>query len=258
MGAGRTSSETSAQARGYRASVGARLPVILVVAGLHVLLAFVVVHMFAPGLAENIVAAGERLAVTFTQEPPEPPEDPVEEPAPAPDPAPEPEGASAEAGERAHAKPVAAPEASVVLRPRPAPPVSGDGNEDDAGAADAGEGTGASGEGLGPGSGRRGLGQGGGGGGTPTVKIAGDISSARDYPRKSRKLRLGHSVVIDLRVGTEGRVTGCRVVRPSPDPAADRITCELAQARFRFRPATNGAGEPIPAVYRWQQRWFVP
>lgn len=230
----------------------------LAVAGLHVALGVVVVNMFAPELAQSVAAAGERLAVSFTQELPDPPEVPVDEPALAPAPDPEPEGASAEAGKRARAKPASAPEAPVVLRPRPAPPVAGDGAENDVGAADAGEGTGASGDGLGPGSGRQGQGQGGGGGGTPTVKIAGDISSARDYPRKSRTLRLGRSVIIDLGVGTEGRVTSCRVVRPSPDPAADRITCELAQARFRFRPATNGAGEPIPAVYRWQQRWFVP
>jgi protein TonB len=46
------------------------------------------------------------------------------------------------------------------------------------------------------------------------------------------------------------------VVEPSPDPEADRITCRLAEERFRFRPARNAGGEPVAAQYGWRQRWF--
>ena len=49
------------------------------------------------------------------------------------------------------------------------------------------------------------------------VKIAGDINSTRDYPAKTRELRLGDHVVVALRVGTDGRVKACRVVRASRD-----------------------------------------
>ena len=87
-------------------------------------------------------------------------------------------------------------------------------------------------------------------------KIAGDINSARDYPKASRPQRLGHSVTIVVGVGVDGRVTDCRVSQPSPDPAADAITCRLAQERFRFRPAVNGSGEAVAGKYAWRQRWF--
>jgi protein TonB len=65
-------------------------------------------------------------------------------------------------------------------------------------------------------------------------------------------------VAVALTVGTDGRVVGCRVLRPSRDPEADRITCALATARFRFRPARDATGNPVESVYGWQQRWFTP
>ncbi|MCJ2184909.1 energy transducer TonB, partial [Novosphingobium sp. 1949] len=136
--------------------------------------------------------------------------------------------------------------------------VAGEGAEDASGAAAQGAGTGAVGGSAGTGAGAEGHGPGGGGAGaSPTVKVAGDIDSARDYPRASRDLRIGHAVVIDLSVGPDGRVHACRVSRPSPDPDADRITCALATQRFRFRPARDASGRAVGALYRWQQRWFV-
>ena len=62
--------------------------------------------------------------------------------------------------------------------------------------------------------------------------------------------------MIALTVGTDGRVKGCRIVRPSPDPEADAITCRLATERFRFRPARDRNGEPVESVYGWRQSWF--
>ena len=90
------------------------------------------------------------------------------------------------------------------------------------------------------------------------VKIAGDINSTRDFPAGSRERRLGSDVIVRLTVGTDGRVKGCAVHRPSRDPDADRITCRLATERFVFRPATDREGQPVQAVYHWQQRWFAP
>ncbi|MBT0666959.1 TonB family protein [Novosphingobium profundi] len=234
------------------------LPTVLVVAVVHVVLGVLLVRAFAPELAGSVAqAAYDGLAVTFTPQPPPPPEEPVE-PAPNPGRLPEPEGAQAAAGKAAEPAEQAAPAPKVVVKEtRPVPPVAGEGKDALSGAAQSGDGTGASGTGLGTGAGRSGTGQGGGGGGSPTVKIAGDINSARDYPRASRDLRIGHSVVVELGVGADGRVSSCRVYRASPDAEADRITCALAQQRFRFRPATDAAGRAVPSIYHWQQRWFV-
>ena len=98
----------------------------------------------------------------------------------------------------------------------------------------------------------------GGGGAGKAVKIAGDINSARDYPPATREQRLGDYVIVALTVGTDGRVSNCRIHRPSKDPQSDQITCRLATERFRFRPATDAAGNPVESVYGWRQRWFAP
>jgi protein TonB len=119
-----------------------------------------------------------------------------------------------------------------------------------------GAGTGAGGPGSGIGSGAGGSGT--GGGGSALVKTAGEISAARDFPKKTRSLRAGHAVTVEMTVGADGRASGCRVVKPSPDAEADRIVCELAEKRFRFRPKTDSAGNPVAARYRWQQRWWNP
>ena len=139
----------------------------------------------------------------------------------------------------------------------PAPPVPGSGAEATAGSRDKGTGSGAGGQGMGTGAGSGGSGQGAGGAARP-VKIAGDINSARDYPKKSRELRLGDHVVVALTVGSDGRVSDCRIHRPSRDADADRITCKLAIERFRFRPATDAMGNPVESIYGWQQRWYDP
>lgn len=230
-----------------------RLLVALVVGLLHVALVLALVRAFAPEftaqVAEQVVGA---LTVTVTTPPPKPP------PAPKPVPqAAERAGAAAAAGKRAVPQAVAAPSPRIVLATQAAAPVAGPGSDNGAGARDAGRGTGAGGQGNGTGSGNAGNGQ-GGGGGSKAVKIAGDINSARDYPAATRELRLGDYVIVALTIGTDGRVKDCRVHRPSRDPQSDEVTCRLANERFRFRPATDSAGNPVESIYGWQQRWFEP
>lgn len=232
---------------------GTRLGVALLVALLHVALVLALVRAFAPDftarVADEVFGA---LTVTVTTSPPKPPP-PSSEPTPK---TAVPAGAAGAPGKRAEARPVAAPSPRVVLATQAAPPVAGQGRDDSAGARDAGTGTGAGGQGSGTGAG--GQGSGTGGGASKVAKIAGDINATRDYPAASRALRLGDHVIVALTVGTDGRVKGCRVHRPSRDPQADQITCRLASERFRFRPATDWQGNPIESVYGWQQRWFAP
>ena len=221
---------------------------------IHVVVVAALIRAFTPDFATDVVRTMTQ-AFTVTPEPPAPEPEASTSPAPSVAP-PDKEGAAGAAGRKAKPREVAAPKAKIVVKPTQAPPVAGVGDENASGAKTEGEGSGASGSGLGTGAGASGTGQGGGGQAAPTVKIKGDINSAKDYPRSSRDRRIGASVTIDLTVGTDGRVKACRIVQPSPDPVADRITCELATKRFRFRPALDNAGRPIEAVYRWRQRWF--
>lgn len=223
---------------------------------LHIAAVLGLIRAFAPDFAASVTReVGEALTVTVVTPPPSP--TPTPPPTPPPTAAePEEAGAAAEAGKRAKPREAAAPRPKVVLATPRAPPVASTGSDNASGAREAGRGTGGGGNGSGTGSGAGGLGQ-GGGAATKPVKIAGDINSARDYPRATREQRLGDHVVIALTVGADGRVKGCRVARASRDADADRITCRLATDRFRFRPATNARGEPVEAIYGWRQRWFT-
>ena len=227
----------------------------MVIALIHVAVIFGLIRAFAPDVVDEVVeSVTSAIFVTVTT------------PTPTPTPPPEPpakaaaqqeQGAQGAAGKKAKPREVTAPDPKIVISEKPAPPASSTGTENRSGAREAGEGTGAGGTGTGTGAGGEGSGQGGGGGiASKAEKIKGDINSARDYPRESRDARIGASVVIAITVGTDGRPRSCRVARPSPDPEADRITCDLAMKRFRFRPATNADGQPVESVYGWQQLWF--
>lgn len=225
---------------------GTRLGIFVGVAILHIALVAVLVRAFSPQFAASVVREVTQAFMVPVETPP---------PAPSPTVATQPEGAAAPPGRKARPRETSAPKSRIALRPTQAPAVAGKGQENASGAREEGEGTGASGQGSGTGAGAGGSGP-GGGAASPPVKIAGDINSARDYPRESRDLRVGTEVIIALTVGADGRVKACRVVRPSPDPHAGEITCRLATARFRFRPAQDSLGRPVEAVYGWRQRWF--
>lgn len=198
------------------------------------------VYGFAPDLPRRMVAA----ALTAVN---------LEAPKPPP-PAPRPKadaGASGAAGKKAVAAPVNAA-ARVAVKPLAAPSTSATGSAAQSGALAAGVGSGGAGAGAGSGAGNGGS---GGGSGRKAEKIAGVIEE-RDYPKAGRALRLGHAVTVVLSVAADGRVSACRVHTPGPDPEADAITCRLARERFRFRPASDAAGNPVPSEFGWRQSWF--
>jgi periplasmic protein TonB len=216
-----------------------RLGAAILVAILHVAAVFFLIRAFAPGMVSDVT--GEVIAA-FTVAPPTPETTPEKQQS-------DPAGAAAPAGKRAIPRERAAPKPKVELVTPDEASIAGKG--------DLGERTGAGGQGSGDGSGAGGSGR-GAGGGARAAKIAGDINSARDYPRESRDLRIGDHVIVALTVGPDGRVRSCRVSRASKDPEADRITCRLATERFRFRAATDAAGNPVESVFGWRQRWFYP
>lgn len=224
-----------------------RIGVIIVIALIHVAAIFGLIRAFAPGVVDQVVEnVTSAIFVTVKTTPAAPP--------PAPDD--REQGAEGVAGQKAKPREETAPEARIVVAEKPAPKASSTGSENRSGAS-TGEGTGAGGSGAGTGAGGSGTGQ-GGGSATKPEKITGDINSARDYPKASREVRVGSSVTIAITVGADGKPRACRIVRASPDAEAGRITCSLAMQRFRFRPATNSAGEPVKSVYGWQQRWWDP
>lgn len=172
---------------------------------------------------------------------------------------PEDEGMASAENIRSEGKPVEAPEPEVKLppvQPRPAAEQAGAGADQTQGAADRpGEGTGAGGVGFGTGAGNQGTGR-GGGGINPPVLIEGNITR-RDYPRELRDQPLVRGrMTLQFTITAEGRVRNCRAIQSSGNAILDRDTCRLMEERYRYRPATNGLGQPIPIVGRASRVWF--
>lgn len=207
----------------------------------------------ASGLDLNIVRrASEAITAIALPAPPLPREEAV----PAPAPTPRAAGKASAANRKATAAAVAAPPPKLppLTPPVAAAPQPGAGSDASAGATpDPGPGSGAGGRGDGTGAGGSGSGS---GGGTKAVWRSGTIRD-RDYPRDASRERAGGEVEVGFIIEANGRVTGCRVTRSSGNAALDRTTCDLIEARFRFRPATNAAGQPIASRYGWRQRWWL-
>ncbi len=223
-----------------------RLGVVVLVVVLHVAALLGLIRAFAPDFTAQVTRT---VLSTFSVTVVTPP------PAPQPSKEPEPAGAAAEAGKKAVAREVKADKPKVDIAKTPAPKAASTGSANSSGAKDAGAGTGAGGQGSGTGSGTGGTGT--GGGLTRKVeKIAGEINSAKDYPRDTRELRKDDYVIIAITVSAEGKPTACRIHRPSKDAQANAITCTLAIQRFRFKPATDAQGNPVASTYGWRQRWY--
>lgn len=222
-----------------RAPRRTRIGVFVAVALLHVAVFFALLRAFAPGFtADAVDQVVSAFSVTVTTPPP----------SPEPSKQPERSGAAAAAGKKAVPRDVSAPRPKVVVTKVIAPVAASTGSANTSGASNAGRGSG-----TGSGNG----GNGSGGGLTAKAqKIAGEINAARDYPRAGRDARIGDYVIVYMTVGTDGRARNCRVQRASRDPEADALTCRFAEERFRFKPASDSAGNPVTSTYGWRQRWF--
>ncbi|HEV2866297.1 MAG TPA: energy transducer TonB [Allosphingosinicella sp.] len=170
-------------------------------------------------------------------------------------------GAAAPPSREARPTPVVAPPPRLPLpshlrtAPEPRLPT---GTDATAGAAHVdGPGTGAGGVGAGAGSGGRGSGT-GGGAAVPAERISGRLSGDTDYPASARRAGVEGSVSVRFVVRTDGRVGGCRVTRSSGHAELDSTTCRLIEERFRYRPARDADGRPVPQTVTRTFDWLLP
>lgn len=186
--------------------------------------------------------------------PPPPPEPEATAEAPARD-----EGKAAPANLESKAKPRVAPtpKVPIPIKTADAAEVAGVGNAANAGASTVpGTGSGAGGVGFGTGSGDSGSGMGGGGGGRPAQRQSGRLSD-RDYPAAAMRAGAAGTVFVRFTVQPNGRVTNCMVTQSSGSSLLDQTTCRLIEARFRYRPATDAAGQPISEQVSTNFTWGV-
>jgi protein TonB len=197
--------------------------------------------------------ASETIAAIALPAPPPP----QEKAKPAPAESDKASGKASAANKHARAAPIAAPKpklSPIKPPPIPAAPTPGIGSDASAGAMPLpGPGSGAGGSGNGTGAGGSGSGT---GGGSKAVWRSGTIRDS-DYPKEAVRAKTGGEVEVRFTIQPTGRVTGCRVTRSSGDASLDATTCRLIEDRFRFRPATNNAGDPIASSYGWRQSWWL-
>jgi protein TonB len=171
------------------------------------------------------------------------------------------EGAAAPPSLKANPTPVVAPRTPLPVPPvmatvekaLPVPP----GTDASAGVFTVpGIGSGTGGEGMASGSGGSGTGS-GGGGARPAQRLSGALAN-RDYPRAALRARAQGSVAVRYTIRTDGLVEDCRILRSSGHFELDDTTCRLIERRFRYRPALDRSGRPVPAFESKSYDWYLP
>lgn len=186
-------------------------------------------------------------------------------PTPQPPPSPESEdsGAREEAApENIRSKPLPL-QAPVPRVPVPSPTAAAEvsaqetGTDRTAGAADrVGPGTGAGGDGSGfGGGGTGGSGAGPGGGiGSPAKLLRGMRSRLDESLLRGFATDRG-SAVLNLTIGTDGRVERCTVAESTGSAPLDAELCSRMASRSRWAPAQDRTGRPIPVNVRYTAVW---
>jgi protein TonB len=82
--------------------------------------------------------------------------------------------------------------------------------------------------------------------------------TTNDYP--TRDLRQGNEGTAEftLMIGTDGRVSDCRITRSSGHPGLDQATCGKVSQRARFTPARNDRNQPMTGSYTGRITWVIP
>ncbi|HEV7661563.1 MAG TPA: energy transducer TonB [Allosphingosinicella sp.] len=98
------------------------------------------------------------------------------------------------------------------------------------------------------------------GGARPPLRARANLNSyfsADDYPAMEDGRQEG-TVVFRLTIGTNGRVTDCRVTGSSGSATLDQTTCRVLRARARYTPARDSAGNPTTGSDSGRVTWRLP
>jgi TonB family protein len=88
--------------------------------------------------------------------------------------------------------------------------------------------------------------------------IAADQKGNADYPPEALKKHEQGTVLVDLTIGTAGRVTDCSVLVSSNSTALDQETCKQFVARLSFTPARDADGKPREDHAKGKISWVMP
>ena len=93
-------------------------------------------------------------------------------------------------------------------------------------------------------------------GAAPTA--AGAQSLNDEYPTEALEKRQQGIVLVDLTVGSNGRVSDCVVLVSPGSPALTTATCDAFKTRGRFKPARDDRDRPIASNLKAKVTWIIP
>lgn len=76
-----------------------------------------------------------------------------------------------------------------------------------------------------------------------------------DYPASALRAEEEGSVSVEFTAAASGRVEDVRVISSSGSAALDEATCRLIERRFRYEPARDSNGDPVPQRVAQTVRW---
>lgn len=81
---------------------------------------------------------------------------------------------------------------------------------------------------------------------------------ASDYPAAALRTATQGRVILRITVTAEGRAADCAVVATSGNAQIDAISCQVAMRNGRYRPALDGAGQPVTIATVFTVTWRLP
>jgi protein TonB len=79
-----------------------------------------------------------------------------------------------------------------------------------------------------------------------------------DYPPSAVRAGIEGRTSFRLDIGVDGKPTGCSVLASSGSDDLDRTACSRLMSRAHFKPAQDGAGNPVASTYSGGVTWKLP
>ena len=84
------------------------------------------------------------------------------------------------------------------------------------------------------------------------------IFTTNDYPSSALRQREQGTAGVYFRIGTDGRVSDCRIAESSGSTTLDAQTCAIIVRRARYQPAKTKTGELVASIGFQRIRWEIP
>jgi periplasmic protein TonB len=84
------------------------------------------------------------------------------------------------------------------------------------------------------------------------------FSGNTDYPVKALKKNWEGDVQLLLNIDATGKITDCKITQSSGHELLDTAACKEVRRNARFKPATDGQGNPKPSTYPYSVKWRIP